>query len=163
MMQIIDISSSFYNLNDIKINGGKSKLLVWNSKLPKDHLQIMIGSDNDTIKANSPTQCLRYLGVYIHSKAGNLYIEKLIQEEVLSLCNILRNKKIMAAQLIYINNKILLTKIEYWTKTTFISEYKCNILHNLFIQLIKSKMRIVASVNNNIVHHKGIIGATALY
>jgi hypothetical protein len=78
MMWIIDISSSFYNLNNIKINEGKSKLLVWNSKLPKNHLQITIGSDNDTIKANLPTQCSRYLGVYIRSKASNSHIEKLI-------------------------------------------------------------------------------------
>ncbi|GBB84290.1 hypothetical protein RclHR1_01090029 [Rhizophagus clarus] len=55
----------------------------------------------------------------------------------------------MAAQLIYINNKILLAKIEYWTKTVFINEHRCNSLHNLFIRLIENKMHIITSANNN--------------
>lgn len=58
-------------------------------------------------------QCSKYLGVYIRSKAGNSHIEKLIQKEVISFCNILRNKKTTAVQFIYINNKILLARIEY--------------------------------------------------
>ncbi|GES76494.1 RNA-directed DNA polymerase from mobile element jockey-like [Rhizophagus clarus] len=163
MTCIINISNFFYQLNNIKINGSKSELLVWNSKILKDQLQITIGSDSNIIKANTLTQCSRYLEIYICSKANNCHVERLIQEKVKSICSILRNKKIMAAQLIYINNKILLAKIEYWTKTVFINEHRCNSLHNSFIRLIKNKMRIVTSANNNIVHHKGIIGAIAHY
>ncbi|GBB84289.1 hypothetical protein RclHR1_01090028 [Rhizophagus clarus] len=75
---IIDISNSFYQLNDIKINGNKSELLVWNSKTLKDQLQITIGLDSNIIKADTLMQYSRYLAIYIHSKADNCHVERLI-------------------------------------------------------------------------------------
>jgi exonuclease III/ribonuclease HI len=161
MNRIINISGSFYALNDIKINGDKSELLVWNNK--SRHQQLHIGSDLTTIKPNHQSKESRYLGIYIRTRAGQNHILKRIQNEIASMCNILRSKKVTAAQLVYINNKVLLARIEYWTKISYISESNCKKLHNKFIRLIKNKMRIAANANNNIFNHQGLVGATALY
>jgi hypothetical protein len=67
------------------------------------------------------------------------------------------------AQLVYVNNRVLLARIEYWTKTTFLSESQCKSLHNRFIKLLKNKMRIVSTAHNNIFTHQGIIGFLTLH
>src|SRR4051812_23118030 len=143
MNRIVTISSSFYKLNDIKINGDKSELLVWNApKAQPAHLRI--GSDNSLITANRLTKESRYLGIFIRSRAGSSHVVKRVQNEISSICNLLRHKKMTVAQLVYVNNRVLLARIEYWTKTTFLSESQCKSFHNRFIKLLKNKMRIVS-------------------
>ncbi|CAB5194390.1 unnamed protein product [Rhizophagus irregularis] len=78
METIIGISNSFFKLNDIRINGDKSELLVWNA--PKDVIKsIKMGTNNDLVVANKPSQESRYLGVYIRSQAGSSHIVKRVK------------------------------------------------------------------------------------
>lgn len=134
-------------------------MLVWNSKFKSEQRQLTIGSENTTIKANANNKESRYLGIYLRSKAGDSHVINRIQLEITTMCNILMHKRLTAAQLVYINNKVLLARIEYWAKTTS----KCKKLHNRFIQLIKRSMRVVSSANNNIFNHQGLVGATAMH
>ncbi|PKY57856.1 hypothetical protein RhiirA4_479245 [Rhizophagus irregularis] len=103
METIIGISNSFFKLNDIQINGDKSELLVWNA--PKDVIKsIKIGTNNDLVVANKPSQESRYLGVYIRSQAGSSHIVKRVKNEIKSMVNLLKYKKVTASQVVYVNN-----------------------------------------------------------
>jgi hypothetical protein len=70
MEKIAQISSSFYSLNDIHINGGKSELIVINNKKKNSESipSIRLGSENTLVQANSPNKASRYLGIFIREK-----------------------------------------------------------------------------------------------
>ncbi|GBC38549.1 RNA-directed DNA polymerase from mobile element jockey-like [Rhizophagus irregularis DAOM 181602=DAOM 197198] len=121
MIKIIGISNSFFELNDIKINGNKSELLVWHT--PKDITkEICMGSNNSTVKANPPFKEARYLKVYIKSRAGQSHIVKNAQRAIILITNALRHKKITASQVAYVNNVVLMARLEYRLKTTLLSD-----------------------------------------
>ncbi|UZO10848.1 uncharacterized protein OCT59_002426 [Rhizophagus irregularis] len=91
METIIGISNSFFKLNDIRINGDKSELLVWNA--PKDVIKsIKMGTNNDLVVAKKPSQESKYLGVYIRSQAGSSHIVKRVKNEIKSMVNLLKYK-----------------------------------------------------------------------
>ncbi|CAB4403351.1 unnamed protein product [Rhizophagus irregularis] len=159
--KIISISNSFFELNDITINGEKSELLVWNT--PKGTTnEINMGTDLILIKANPPLKDARYLGTYIRSRAGQSHVIKRAQQEITSITNALRHKKVTASQIAYVNNVVLMARLEYRLKTTLVSENQCQILHNRMITLLKTKMRIIRSANNNIFTHQNIVGLVPL-
>ncbi|CAB4420996.1 unnamed protein product [Rhizophagus irregularis] len=113
METIIGISNSFFKLNDIRINGDKSELLVWNA--PKDIIKtIKMGTNNDLVVANKSSQESRYLGVYIRSKAGSSHIVKRVKNEIKSIVNLLKYKKVTASQVVYINNVVLMARLELY-------------------------------------------------
>ncbi|CAB5379790.1 unnamed protein product [Rhizophagus irregularis] len=161
METIIGISNSFFKLNDIRINGDKSELLVWNAS--KDIIKtIKMGTNNNLVIANKSSQESRYLGVYIRSQAGSSHIVKRVKNEIKSMVNLLKYKKVTASQVVYINNVILMARLEYWLKCTFLTQNQCRTLHNCIILLLKQKMRITRSVNNNIFTHQGLVGMILL-
>ncbi|EXX58422.1 hypothetical protein RirG_198140 [Rhizophagus irregularis DAOM 197198w] len=91
METIIGISNSFFKLNNIRINGDKSELLVWNA--PKDVIKsIKMGTNNDLVVAKKPSQESKYLGVYIRSQAGSSHIVKRVKNEIKSMVNLLKYK-----------------------------------------------------------------------
>ncbi|CAB5196262.1 unnamed protein product [Rhizophagus irregularis] len=161
METIIGISNSFFKLNNIRINGDKSELLVWNA--PKDVIKsIKMGTNNDLVVAKKPSQESKYLGVYIKSQAGSSHIVKRVKNEIKSMVNLLKYKKITESQVVYVNNVVLMARLEYWLKCTFLTQNQCRTLHNCMILLLKQKMRITKSANNNIFTHQGLVGMTSL-
>ncbi|CAB4397631.1 unnamed protein product [Rhizophagus irregularis] len=73
IMNIISILNLFFELNDITINGEKSELLVWNTPKGTSN-EINMGTDLTLIKANPPLKDVRYLGIYIRSRAGQSHV-----------------------------------------------------------------------------------------
>lgn len=130
-------------------------MLVWNA--PKDVIKsIKMGINNDLVVANKPSQESRYLGVYIRSQAGSSHIVKRVKNEIKSMVNLLKYKKVTASQVVYVNNMVLMARLEYWLKCTFLTQNQCSTLHNCMILLLKQKMRITKSANNNIFTHQGL-------
>ncbi|CAB4475197.1 uncharacterized protein OCT59_009201 [Rhizophagus irregularis] len=119
--KIISISNSFFKLNDITINGEKSELLVWNTPKGTSN-EINMGTDLTLIKANPPLKDARYLGIYIRSRAVQSHVFKRAQQEITSITNALRHKKVTASQIAYVNNVVLMARLEYRLKTTLVSE-----------------------------------------
>ncbi|PKC01532.1 hypothetical protein RhiirA5_381658 [Rhizophagus irregularis] len=121
-----------------------------------------MGTDLTLIKANPPLKDARYLGIYIRSRAGQSHVIKRAQQEITSITNALRHKKVTASQIAYVNNVVLMARLEYRLKTTLVSENQCQTLHNRMITLLKTKMRIIRSANNNIFTHQNMVGLVPL-
>ena len=58
-------------LNDIKINGAKSELMVINSSLPREEQWIQMGTDNAKVFAKKPNEETRFLGVWLNMTMEN--------------------------------------------------------------------------------------------
>jgi hypothetical protein len=70
-MRIIVISNEFFNLNDIKINGKKLELMVFNVSVPKEEKFIIMGQDQLIVHAVDLRKPVRYLGIYFTVQQGN--------------------------------------------------------------------------------------------
>lgn len=165
MEQILDISNEFYVLNDIKINGEKSEIIVINAKTKdkEQELTLNLGSDHTLVHANPSNLASRYLGIYIKGMKGTSHVTKLLQNEVNECVAALKYKRTTLAQLVYVNNCVLLPRLVYRAKTTYIPDTKCHTIHNPFLRLIKRKMKCPSTSNTNIITHCGFVGAKSLF
>jgi hypothetical protein len=94
MDRIIKISSSFYSLNNIRINGEKSELIVINKKNNNSTNEqqppsIRLGNDNTLLTANSPNKASRYLGIFIRSRKSTKHVIDLLTQEVRNIVAVL--------------------------------------------------------------------------
>ena len=129
MQKIVDISSEFYELNDIEINSKKSELLVLNSnhknKGSNTCLEIVIGKSKEPVQAKRGKEVIRHLGVWISEKGGKECNEAIIMKEIARMCKAILWKKASVSQLVYLNNSVLMPSIEYRLQTSFLSKASC--------------------------------------
>src|SRR6266487_6310637 len=85
MQKLINISSEFYELNDIEINSKKSELLVLNSgynQTTDSILGIKMGESNEIVHTKRGKNTIRHLGVWISENRGKECNEAVIKKEV---------------------------------------------------------------------------------
>src|SRR2546429_3528636 len=122
LQQTIDISNEFFELNDIAINGNKSELMVVNVASIKDQpasINMGTGQNATTVIAAEPTTAIRYLGVWFSSKRDRKNKEFIASNEIRNLVTVIKNKKITIDQALYINNRVLIPRLEYRLCTMF--------------------------------------------
>jgi hypothetical protein len=156
LTNIIALANEFYDINDIKINGKKSELVVLNSK--EKQIEIEIGENNDKIVAKRGNQAVRFLGVWITEKNAQQNTIKIIKKEVNSLVQAMKKKKTTLAQLIYINNRVLIPRAEYRAQMVILNRKTCEKLHRPFLKLIKMKSNLALTTSNSILNHRNIVG-----
>ena len=69
----------------------------------------------------------------------------------------LEKKKATASHLVYINNQVLIPKLEYILQTVALTERELNTIHQPFLRLIKRKLGIAQTVPNSILAHGGTL------
>ena len=66
LQKIIQVSNSFFALNNIEINRAKSKVIAWKLyKQEKEEDSIQIGTLPSLVKVKKPEESTRFLGVWI--------------------------------------------------------------------------------------------------
>ncbi|CAG8843043.1 14496_t:CDS:1, partial [Gigaspora margarita] len=80
-------------------------------------------------------------------------IKKKLKEIVGLFIQKLKNKETTASQMVYINNQILLPKLEYMLQATVCSETELKRIHQPFLRLLKRKLGIVP---NSLLVHRGV-------
>ena len=66
MNNILKLANEFYDINDIKINRKKSKLVVFNCK--EKQIEIKVEENEDRVVAKREDQIVRFLRVWISEK-----------------------------------------------------------------------------------------------
>ena len=56
LQETLDLSTEFFVINDVQINGHKSELLVINSSFSESENTVIMGSDRAQVKAKSKTR-----------------------------------------------------------------------------------------------------------
>src|SRR5256886_1601128 len=162
IQRTIDTSNEFFAINDIKINGDKSELIVLNSsQLPEDE-HVTMGDLNTIVPANHSLMDIRFLGVYLRSKKGYDHIIRHMREIILDFNRQLSNKRMTSSLHTYLANRVLIPKLEYMHQTAIINERTLHSLYKPIIRRCKSIAKLPRTANNNIVHHTGFYGLTSL-
>ena len=71
-------------------------------------------------------------------------------------------KKLSVNQVVYINNIVLLPKLEYILANIIINKKRCDSIHQPFIRLLKQKAELLIIYMNTIIFYKKIFGVMSL-
>jgi len=85
--EIMKIAHSFFELNDLQINGSKSELIILNGpRKPEDRVvTVGLGASAARVHAALPNDMVCYLGVYLTEKGGSKHVIKSIKTEIADL------------------------------------------------------------------------------
>ena len=68
IQQTIDTSNEFFTINDIKINGDKSKFIVLNNSQTADNNCVTIRNQSTIVHAKTNLVDIRFLSIYLREK-----------------------------------------------------------------------------------------------
>ncbi|GES99352.1 hypothetical protein GLOIN_2v1777499 [Rhizophagus clarus] len=168
--KMLYIADSFYRLNDIQINKDKSELMMRAKKRRhryshnyNDKILIQFGRDHINIKAKHPCEPTRILGVHFNIENDNRYLISKIKTEVDHLTNLMYKKKITDKHILYIFNRIIIPRIEYWSQVTVLSKKDTENLIIPFRRMFKNKLKFAQTAPNAILDNPYIYGYRNLY
>ena len=84
-------------------------------------------------------------------------------KEVYLIIQRLRKKKASLAQMIYINNRVLIPRLEYRMQLCLLPRSTCVGIQGPMLKLIKNKADLPFTTPNATFAHKNIVGATMLW
>jgi hypothetical protein len=148
------IADEFFDINDIKINGGKSEIIVVNPEdSNKNERFIEIGKNKDKVFANKGADPIRILGVWFKADKGDKHIELIVKKEISIILGAIRCKYITHAQTIYIINTVLLPRLKYRLKTTIWEDKKYEETFRPVMKVVKHKEWLPTNCHDNILLH----------
>ncbi|GES75128.1 ribonuclease H-like domain-containing protein [Rhizophagus clarus] len=119
--------------------------------------------DHINIKAKHPCEPTRILGVHFNIKNDNRYLISKIKTEVDHLTNLMYKKKITDKHILYIFNRIIIPRIEYWSQVTVLSKKDTENLIIPFRRIFKNKLKFARTAPNAILDNPYIYGYRNLY
>jgi len=159
---IIEIAEQFYKINDIEINSQKSELVVIN-KDKKEKNYVELRQKKEKVVMKKADKATRFLGVWISSKAEKRAALNLVRREVDSVVKSLRKKKVSLAHMVYMNNRVLLPRIEYRMQHHILPRDLCDRVQSPMFKLTKNKANMASTLANAVLTHKNIVGFKSIW
>ena len=139
----------------------KIKLIVYNKDSKKSE-EIEIEENKEKIRAKRGDEVARFLGIWISEHMNKASTIKIIKKETDKLKQIVQKKKLTNSQIIYINNRVLISRIEYRAQSMVLNRITCKRIHSNFLKLLKSKCGLATNTTNRVLNHKNITGVQLL-
>src|SRR5579859_2937878 len=150
----LELADSFNNFNGIKINIGKSKLIVINENTTNIHDGICYGKQEMRILKETMNKSVRFLGVWIAEKNNKNYIKKFIKKDIDTVYYMVKGKKLTAEQIIYIINVVLIPRIEYKANLSVFNENEVKMMTSKIRRLLRNKIGITNTALNVVLYRK---------
>jgi hypothetical protein len=138
-------------------------MVISPTKTSRQNLSITMGAKNTTINAVSPKDPIRYLGVYFTAAYSIKTQKTIVSDEIRRITSVIRCKSLTIDQVTYINNRVLIPRLEYRLATTFLSWQTCHQLFTPMTKVAKQAMKLPCTAHTNIVTHSGSTGLLTLY
>jgi len=103
------------------------------------------------------------LGVWINPKCQEKASIGRCKKVVGCITSILKMKRLSVNQIVYINNIVLLPKLEYILANIIIDKKRCDSIHQPFIRLLKQKAELLIICVNVIILYKEIFRVMSLW
>lgn len=148
LQEILDIAATFYKLNDSMINTLKSKLMVVNCP---EHLRLVpvyAGTDKGPVYSETENNHIKFLGIYFSPKQQLQNIFKNHISETIRALHVIRKKKIMDDQIVYMIQKILIPRIKYRIQHVTLSQSQMDRLTSQYYRVIKQTLSFSRTMSN---------------
>ena len=155
-----EITEDFFKLNDIQINGKKSKLIIVNPSITKEDRKINLG--NEWVQAEGKSKTTRFLGIWLSNKLCESQTKTRAKELVQATAKTLSTKKMTQAQVAYINNICIVPKLTYMLQTTKLSRIAIDKIQRPILRIAKRKLGVVGTIGNSIMLHKNLSNCNSL-
>lgn len=154
LTNILDISHTFFELNSMKVNFDKSVIIpsrVWPATLS---FQSSIDNTCYSIPTLQPHESTRYLGVWISAQYNKHFVKKQIGDEISTFCEKLKRKSLTDKQLLYLNNMVLIPRLEYRSQLIVFSLRENDELFRPARKLYKQKLCLNSTIPNSTLSSK---------
>src|SRR5215213_514058 len=134
LIQMLNVANEFYHMNNTKINFLKADLITnRDPSSPEEPLSstsmpftFNLTTDSFTITPIAPKDSFRFLGVWFTLASSSAFVKAQCRTEYRLFANKLHGKQLTVKQLVYLNNAVLIPKIEYRIMCSLFSETECN-------------------------------------
>src|SRR5260363_70527 len=137
IQEIIDIAEEFFEANSIELNTKKTELIVFNKKGKKNSSCLLFNKRKDKVIPKKDWDLTRFLGVWIAVKGCKKSLKSRLKREAVELAHLIKTKEISIDQARYINNKVLLPRLEYKLNLTLLNKQECDKIQNPMLQVVK--------------------------
>jgi hypothetical protein len=144
LQNIMALADSFFTLNSIQVNWDKSVLLT--NTRDTSAVNFTFNDKDVWLSPLSHKDSTRYLGVWISLFDNTSYIKNQVVTEFKKVKNVLDKKRLTAKQIVAVFNSVIIPRIIYKTKLTFLPANFCNILMASFRAFFKNKLRLTKQV-----------------
>jgi len=151
--RITTISSEFFRIHGIEINGKKTELLAIN---PTDDGTITYGGSE--IRPQDKSKASRILGVWFSADGKATTTKELAMKETNTICEILGRKMITDKQCIFIINAVLIPRLLYRMSATLIGWQDIERITAQYRKVVRKKLGLPSSTPCSILHHTRLYG-----
>lgn len=160
VQDILDVATSFFDLNGVEINAKKTVVIAINNK--DANATLSFGTLAEEIRPIPKKDDTCILGVYVSASGSPQPTIQRITVATESICNTLRWRAVTDRIATYIINSVLLPQVLYRSTLTILPTSTLNILTGKYTKLCKSKSGMPSTTPNSIMHHRNLYGVKRL-
>ena len=138
-------------------------MLVINPETQPNDTYVLMGKDKTKIVPVPNKMPIRILGVWFKAEKGIQHNVALARKEIANMNAFLSKKMITVSQLVYINNAVLIPRLEYRLKTCIMEDVMYETLYRPIVKTLKNKAHLPSNTQNNILTHPGTFNLRTLW